>query len=382
MTSLIKEGAQLGDRILLGTAIIPILLLSLPQAASPQEAVWRIEEEPFLTIGGQASGPGSDLYGISGALLLEDGRIVVADQAARLVVFDADGTYLYTFGGRGRGPGEFQGIQWIQRLPGDSILVADRSGTARLSVFTDGGDLVRTITAAAFLPIPTFHGAFQDGTLLASIASPLVATTGLSLIRRELELLRFDPTGRQILGSLGTVPGGEMIRIQGGLLAPWSFRRTEIEVRSQEVYVTTGDRLDVRVIGADGDSLNTFEAPHEPTPFTAADLVRGFAGTRFEERVTMQAARAGWPRDHNYAAVSGLRVDDLGNVWVREFQSDRDAAGRWIVFDSGGDRIAIAHTPPRLWPFQIRQDFVLSVWRDALDVEHVQLRRIMKRGNP
>ena len=96
----------------------------------------------------------------------------------------------------------------------------------------------------------------------------------------------------------------------------------------------------------------------------------------------MEAVRAGWPRDHTYPAVSGLRVDDLGNVWVREFQRDPDAAGRWIVFDSGGDRIAIAQTPPRLWPFQIEEDFVLSVWRDALDVEHVQLRRIMKRGNP
>ncbi len=96
----------------------------------------------------------------------------------------------------------------------------------------------------------------------------------------------------------------------------------------------------------------------------------------------MQAARAGWPRDHTYAAVSGLRVDDLGNVWVREFQRDSDAAGRWIVFDPDGHRIAIARTPPRLWPFQIGEDFVLSVWRDALDVEHVELRAIVKSNNP
>ena len=132
------------------------------------------------------------------------------------------------------------------------------------------------------------------------------------------------------------------------------------------------------MIGADGDSLNTFEAPHEPTPFTAADLVQGFAGTRFAEVVTLRAARDGWPSDHTFSAVSGLRVDDLGNVWVREFQRDPDAAGRWNVFDPGGDRIAIARTPSRLWPFQIGEDFVLSVWRDALDVEHVELRRLRK----
>src|SRR5690606_34586675 len=57
---------------------------------------------------------------IAGMALLPDGRVAVADGMANEVrVFDENGTHQFTFGRRGAGPGEFDGL---------CCLAIDRSG--------------------------------------------------------------------------------------------------------------------------------------------------------------------------------------------------------------------------------------------------------------
>src|SRR6185369_11121935 len=80
-----------------------------------------------------------------------------------------------TVGGRGGGPGEFQFISWLQRIPGDSIEAYD-GRLRRVSVWTPGGERVRETlvpggmtppapgAVAAFPALPT--GALADGALL------------------------------------------------------------------------------------------------------------------------------------------------------------------------------------------------------------------------
>ncbi len=60
---------------------------------------------------------GDDRYqmgGVSGLVVLSDGRIVIADAMARNVrFFTPDGEHLVTVGRRGSGPGEFAGVTWL-----------------------------------------------------------------------------------------------------------------------------------------------------------------------------------------------------------------------------------------------------------------------------
>ena len=69
---------------------------------------------------------------------LPDGRILVADglDNSRVVILDADGTYLTEFGKRGTGRGEFNGVHALAVGPAGQIFVADRDNK-RVQVFNE-----------------------------------------------------------------------------------------------------------------------------------------------------------------------------------------------------------------------------------------------------
>ena len=72
---------------------------------------------------------------------LPDGRVLVADglDNHRVVILDNEGKYLSEFGGRGEGPGQFNGIHAIGIGPDGLIFALDRSG-GRVNVFRTTDD--------------------------------------------------------------------------------------------------------------------------------------------------------------------------------------------------------------------------------------------------
>jgi hypothetical protein len=57
---------------------------------------------------------------------LGDGRVAGFDgRAGALRIFGVDGAVAGSFGRRGEGPGEFQGVERVVRLPGDTMLLTD-----------------------------------------------------------------------------------------------------------------------------------------------------------------------------------------------------------------------------------------------------------------
>ena len=79
---------------------------------------------------------------------------------------------------------------------------------------------------------------------------------------------------------------------------------------------------------------------------------------------------------------SRVLVATDGHVWVEESRSPADAAStaEWSVFTADGILLGQVALPLRFVPHEIGVDYVLGVWRDALDVEHVQLFGLLKRG--
>jgi hypothetical protein len=67
---------------------------------------------------------------------LPDGRILVADglDNHRVVILDRNAKYIGEFGGRGAGPGQFNGVHAVAVGPGGRIFALDRSGN-RINVF-------------------------------------------------------------------------------------------------------------------------------------------------------------------------------------------------------------------------------------------------------
>ncbi len=67
-----------------------------------------------------------------------------------------------------------------------------------------------------------------------------------------------------------------------------------------------------------------------------------------------------------------------GYLWVRAYDVPGHEANNWSVFDAEGTLRGAVELPPRFQPLDIGSDYVLGVWRDADDVEHVRMYALVK----
>lgn len=71
------------------------------------------------------------------------GFLVLDDQASALRLFDSTGTFVKNIGNKGGGPGEFQQVNGVSRLPDGRIVLWDATGS-RLNVYSDTGAYLTT----------------------------------------------------------------------------------------------------------------------------------------------------------------------------------------------------------------------------------------------
>lgn len=122
----------------------------------PEGKVWVINEtlhtiyvfsndgEHLLMTLGEENVPGSDETHFArpqDVAFLPDGRILVADglDNHRVIILNADGSYLSEFGGFGTEPGQFNGVHALGIGPDGLIFALDRSG-GRINVFRTTDD--------------------------------------------------------------------------------------------------------------------------------------------------------------------------------------------------------------------------------------------------
>jgi hypothetical protein len=88
------------------------------------------------------------------------------------------------------------------------------------------------------------------------------------------------------------------------------------------------------------------------------------------------------PMPDDVPGFSDVRVAEDGHLWVRAWQPswETHATTDWRVFDGDGRLVARIPLPATLQPTQIGSDFVLGIWRDPQEVEHVRL-YALERGD-
>lgn len=93
---------------------------------------------PEVSIG-ELEGPEEYLFGSIWSIAVDNDRnVYVFDEQAQYVrVFDSEGVYMETLGGRGEGPGEFSRAEAIALLPDGRLVVRD-PGNMRIEVFGPG----------------------------------------------------------------------------------------------------------------------------------------------------------------------------------------------------------------------------------------------------
>ena len=353
---------------------------------------WRLAATPDLDIGVLEGADEYQLYQVRDAKRLSDGRIVVANGGtSELRFYDSGGTYLASAGREGGGPGEFQQLGWMRTFGDDSLMVYDFS-LGRMSVFDGQGDFGRSfkITPVGGASFVIGVDVFSDGTVLAK--SPLIFAAGIEngLNRRD-ELFQTHTATGDPVDSLGAFPGPEQFIQTGGsgnlrtvAITTLPFgRNPTAAVEGTRFCFGASDTYEIACYERDGTLRRLMRRSVAPRPVTPADFEaykeQDLAGVD-DETARRDAERryAEMPVPETMPAYATFTFDASGNLWVREFTVGEVASWPWTVFDPEGRMLGTIALPADFRVTQIGDDFVLGLWRDDLDVEHVRLYRLIK----
>jgi hypothetical protein len=299
---------------------------------------------------------------------MSDGHILV-HQAVRngrqpLLLFDSAGRHLTSFGRAGRGPGEFEGAEHADLLPGDSVWIYDailravtvlspaltfirrqpfenREGCAPQDALGDGSVVLRCYGAA-------------DGTIG-------VAHGSLDGAGRERYLAYTPPQNQTDLWEGYTVIGVGRRAVFVGDVGRYEIRRIAVNGKLERI-VRLG--MDLR---APADS----EVDRQQA-IAIANWTRSAGADGARKRIMSLKVPARVP------PWSRILEDSEGNLWAAEFRVAWDLPTSWMIFDPGGNLIGRAVTPAEWTPQQIAGDYMLVSVRDAEGEERVEKHRIVK----
>jgi hypothetical protein len=354
----------------------------------PEGEGWRLSDQPRLDIGTLEGEEHDQFFRVVNAVTLGDGRIVVANSGTNEIrCFDATGSFLYSSGRKGGGPGEFEALWTLAVLPGDSVIAFDRR-LRRMSIFAPDGTFTRSFMFAALagaaLPMPI--GLTFDQRLVVSERAFRTAETRTGLTRDSTHYLLVDLDGA-LIDTLGYFPGAEWyIKTESEAIyssnPPFS-RSPEATVSGSGFYFGSGDTYEIAYYASDGALQRLIRRMTPNLQVTAEDIERykqdALEGRRDpSRRQLLQSMLAEMPVPETMPAYSDIIVDLEGNLWVGEYRRPGDDQPRWTVFDPDGVMLGGVETPQRLRIFEIGSDYVLGRGVDELDVEHIHVYDLLK----
>lgn len=384
-------GEPAGDsawQVSIDTAGGVIRVVNHPPTSGPWHTL-EVDEELRV---GTVEGEGPESFGlIRSVAVLPDGRLAVADaQAEEVRIFDHDGRHLRTFGGRGAGPGELQGMQGVH-LDHEGLLRVAEQGNARLSVFHPDVGFVRSY------PLRLFSYGFRGpwNAVVDSAGRTHVISSG-SYGDGFWYMVRIYDEAMNQLDSIpyedytgvwdGDMPGAWRITL-GNM--GWSWLAVPFYTRSYQVLSPSGEfwssaegkaRLELARWTLRGDTSLIVISERRPDPVTPAERDSAMAALREQLAGTVETP----PRldasrvPATKPPLHGLSLDDRGRLWIRITEPTADTTV-YDLFESDG-----AYAETVLFPFRVdehippvvRGDAVWVVVVDELDVQYVVRARL------
>lgn len=352
---------------------------------------WRIGPKPTVSIGEVEGEDPYLLHGVSDALLLADGRIVVANSGtAEVRVFDGSGTLLSTWGGEGEGPGEFSWLRAIEPWPGDSVM-AWYGPRRDISVFDADGNYARSFTFEMNDDDPGFLALVPEATtrngLILAMHDPHMLTTVTAEVR--------DAEGR-LLSSLGSYPGQEMALVTGTMVDAILFSVRLPRATWGDLFVIgPTDRYELKAFTGDGALARIVRRGHEPREATRAHIdayVEEILSPPYPDDWTesqigsyLAEARQRYsvaPVVEQFPAFASVMADALDHLWVEEYEipGEERPGVLWTVFDPEGRVLGFAETPEGMEVYEIGEDYILGRVTNELGVEYVQVWPLGRSG--
>ncbi len=362
------------------------------EAAAGDGPALVLSAEPVAQAGSVDGAPETQLDQVRGIALLSDGRVVLANGATDELRFHAaDGRFLVAAGRSGQGPGEFEGLDGVWRLPGDTVVAHDMQ-LRRLSVFSPTGGFLRSMTVPSPVEAeyPRVVGVFDDGTFLLQTARGVGGDAREGTRRDTVHLFRLGADGA-LRDSLGAFPSND-VHVSTGKSGEsyWTSvswlpfgRRASFAARGDRLVVALGEAWEVEIRSPDGRLRRLVRRPVARQPLSRAaidaELERAAAEIRVNDpayaaRYLENMAKADWPA---YRPAYGpvLAAAD-GSLWVGEPAADATRPLRWEVIDREGRHLGFVTTPARFQPMDVGAGHVAGLWHDDLDVSYLRVHRV------
>ncbi len=374
---------------------------------SPDEG-WTVADEPLVEIG-TVDGPLEYQFGeVVAAARLSNGDIVVADRAAsELRSYDATGTFQWSAGRFGQGPGEFESLDFLGTVAGDSLVTYDE-GLQRVQLFDAGGQVARSFDVRP-QRFETDRGGVPSPEDL-SAPDKAVGIAGGYLIVRFLEL--GDQGTRGVVrwiddrlvavtladGSVNDliVVGGEEVAFHGGRRDRYAFgNHAEFGAAADRVGVIDTEAWSVRILSpVDGTIERIVRRDVEPREVTdavfeehLAGILAMFSSAPPEEIDRIQRMWRDTPRAPVLPVLRSIHVDATGHLWVAPYYVAGAEPPPFEIHAPDGTWLGSVSVSPGLQrafnqylaPYmEIGEDYILGVWTDDLDVQYVRMYRINK----
>ncbi len=341
---------------------------------------WVVEEVPVLDLATTGQGPNHEFYQVRDALRLPDGGIVVANHGSSEVrFFDPSGGFVGSVGRHGEGPGEFQRLEKVSLMPGDSIAVADY-WLRRITILSPGGDVGRVISLQGVADRVRHLITLGDSGFVGLAYSYAAFPDEPGNYRMPYKVVRLGMEGR-VLDTIVDLEGFEASRGPAGEAAvPWG-KDGHLAVHGTELVVGSAEELAVDWYDGGGALFRRIRVPSLDLRITQAEIdsvERAFREAQVPAGVRQLMGGIRIPERR--PAYSDLLIDAEGCLWAARYFGRRvgDTPVDWEVFAAEGRWLGTVRTPARFTVFQIGSDYILGVLRDELEVEHVQLLRLTR----
>lgn len=330
---------------------------------------------------GAVDGPPEYLFSrVSGIALLDDGGIAVSDRSNRIRYYEADGSFVKSFGREGEGPGEFAAIHGLWQRD-DGALVALDGRQWRITVIGETGRL------DTYPVMPPGINLMRSGFLEAE-EGDFVVTSELVLSVPERGFVSSPIVVRR--APLAPGPADTLLMAEGPRYGPV---RTSDGIQMIATPLFEPDYF----TGVSGDAIvvtdcATPEFRERLAPDSVSRIVRWDAGNLAVTDADLEAYRQsrlagveepaarerivdaidGLPVNERIPACSDLEGTKTGQVWVKAYERRPGAPNDWHVFDDGR-LIGTVRLPVESRLRAIGPDRVATVERDDLEVEHVRV---------